>query len=89
MGTTEMLAKNLFAEKAKEIYENSIRSLVETPENIGKVVALDTISCDFAVDADLLIAGDKLRLQHPDALIWFTRIGYKTTFAVGGVLPRQ
>jgi hypothetical protein len=89
MGMIETLPKNLFAERAKEIYETSVRPLVETPENIGKILALDALSHDFEIDLDLLIAGDKLRLQHPDAQIWFTRIGYKTTFAVGGVLPRQ
>jgi hypothetical protein len=89
MGMTETLSKNRFAEEAKEIYETSVRSLVETQENTGKIVALDVLSHDFEIDLDLLIAADKLRLRHPHAKIWFTRIGYKTAFAVGGVLPRQ
>jgi hypothetical protein len=89
MGMPETLAKNTFAQSAKDLYETSVRPLVETPENMGKILALDLLSHDFAIDLDLLVAGDKLRLHHPDAQIWFTRIGYKTTFAIGGVLPRQ
>jgi hypothetical protein len=81
MGMTEILTKNLFAERAKEIYETFVRSVVETPENIGKILALDTLSRDFEIDINLLIAGDKLRIQHPDAQIWFTRVGYKTAYS--------
>ena len=54
----------------------------------GKIVALDTQSADFELDTDLLTAGDRLRARHPEAAIWFTRVGYKTAFAVGGALTR-
>ena len=74
------------AELGKALYELQIRAHVELPENVGKIVALDTQSADFELDADLLTAGDRLRARHPEAAIWFTRVGYKTAFAVGGVL---
>jgi hypothetical protein len=79
---------NLIAETGKSLYASQIRALVERPENIGKIVALDTQTADFELDSDLLVAGDRLRERHPEAIIWFTRVGYKTTFAVGGALTR-
>lgn len=75
--------------QGKALYESQIRSRVELPENVGKIVALDTRSADFEVDSDLLTAGDRLRARHPEAAIWFTRVGYKTAFAVGGALTRE
>ena len=76
------------AELGKALYESQIRFQVELPENLGKIVALDTQSADFELDTDLLKAGDRLRARHPEAAIWFTRVGYKTAFAVGGALTR-
>ena len=76
------------AQRGKSLYESQIRALVESPENVGKIVALDTQSADFELDSDLLLAGDRLRARHPEATIWFTRVGYKTAFAVGGALTR-
>ena len=78
----------LLAELGKSLYESQVRSRVELPENVGKIVALDTQSADFELDSDLVVAGDRLRERHPDAAIWFTRVGYKTAFAVGGALTR-
>lgn len=85
MSTTQT---TLLAERGKALYESQVRLQVELPENLGKIVALDTQSADFELDADLLTAGDRLRARHPEAAIWFTRVGYKTTFAVGGALTR-
>jgi hypothetical protein len=76
------------ADIGKALYEAQVRSRVELPENVGKIVALDTQSADFELDTDLLTAGDRLRERHPNAAIWFTRVGYKTAFAVGGALTR-
>lgn len=76
------------AQRGKSLYESQIRALVELPENVGKIVALDTQSADFELDSDLVVAGERLRQRHPEATIWFTRVGYKTAFAVGGALTR-
>ena len=83
-----LIPSHFLAERGKSLYESQIRSRVELPENVGKIVALDTQSADFELDSDLVAAGDRLRERHPDAAIWFTRVGYKTAFAVGGALTR-
>ena len=70
------------AQLGKALYESQVRARVELPENVGKIVALDTQSNDYELDTDLLTAGDRLRARHPEAAIWFTRVGYKTAFAV-------
>jgi hypothetical protein len=77
---------NQIADRGKSLYDSQIRALVEFPENVGKIVALDTQTADFELDSDLLLAGDRLRARHPEASVWFVRVGYKTAFAVGGAL---
>ena len=62
--------------RGKELYERLVRSRVETPENLGKIVSIDVESGDFEVDEDILKATDRLLLRHPGAPIWGERIGY-------------
>lgn len=83
-----LIQSHFLAECGKSLYESRIRALVEFPENVGKIVALDTQTADFEINSDLILAGDRLRKRHPEAAIWFTRVGYKTAFAVGGALTR-
>lgn len=41
----------------EELHEATVRALVETDENIGKIVSIDVETGDFAVDADPVRAG--------------------------------
>ncbi len=75
--------------RGKEVYERLVRSLVETPDNLGKIVSIDIESGDFEVDEDLLKATDRLLIRHPGAPVWGERIGYDAVFALGaGSLSR-
>ena len=75
--------------RGKELYERLVRSRVETPENLGKIVSIDVESGDFEVDEDLLKATDRLLLRHPGAPVWGERIGYDAVFALGaGTISR-
>ena len=38
------------AAKAKQLYESEIRSTVETPENIGKMLVVDVETGEYAID---------------------------------------
>ena len=80
--------ENQVAERGKNLYASRVRDLVERPENVGKIVALDVESADYEVDGDLLAAGDRVLARRPEASLWFTRIGYNAAFAVGGTLTR-
>ena len=42
------------------IYLKQLRSKVEIPENIGKIISIDIETGEFAVDADPLVTGTQL-----------------------------
>ncbi len=74
--------------RGKALYQEQIRSLVETQESLGKIVAIDIESGDYEVDSDLLAASRRLRTRHASARIWAERIGYNAVYAVGGTRTR-
>ncbi len=74
--------------RGQEIYENRLRALLETEENIGKIVSIDITTGDYEIADDLIISGRKLQARHPDALMYGKRIGYNAVYAVGGSLVR-
>jgi hypothetical protein len=74
--------------RGKDLYENRIRSLVETPENIGRIVSIDIDTGAYVVGDDLVSTGDRLFALHPGAALYGARIGYNAVYAVGGSLLR-
>ena len=75
-------------QRGKELYEQHIRALVETQENIGKIVSIDIETGDYEVGDDLIATGDRLFARHPDAALYGARIGYNAVYALGGTLIR-
>ena len=75
-------------QRGKELYDSQIRSQVETPENIGKIVSFNIETGEYEIGDDLLITSRRLREKQADALIWAERIGFNAVFAVGGTLIR-
>lgn len=75
-------------QRGKELYHSQIRSQVETPENIGKIVSINIETGEYEIGDDLLITSRRLREKQADALIWAERIGFNAVFAVGGTLIR-
>jgi hypothetical protein len=67
--------ETVHAERGRAIYDAQVRPLVEA-ENRGKVVAIDIDTADYEVDETTLAAADRLLARHPDAQLWFVRIGY-------------
>ncbi|MCX6362454.1 MAG: hypothetical protein NT029_21895 [Armatimonadetes bacterium] len=70
------------------MYEQVIRTLVETEGNIGKIVSIDIDSGDYTIDDDAIASARLLLARRPDAAIYGARIGYDAMFAVGGTLNR-
>lgn len=68
-------SKEEAARRGTEIYERDIRSQVEA-DNKGKYVAIDIETGAWEMDADEIVAGDRLLVRNPDAQIWMTRVGY-------------
>ncbi len=56
------------------IYERDIAPKM-SPEDQRKVVAIEVESGDFEVARDEILADERLRSRHPDALFWFRRVG--------------
>ena len=67
-------SKEEFAQRGDEIYDRAIRPQVES-ENKGKFVAIDIETGAWEMDADELIAGDRLTARIPDAQTWMVRVG--------------
>lgn len=69
-------SKEEFARRGDEIYNRDIRSLVENTQNKGKFVAIDIETGLWEMDADEILAGDRLVTRVPDAQTWMLRVGY-------------
>lgn len=76
------------APRGKEIYEQKLRKLVETPENIGKIISIDVDSGDYAIEDELLESGDLLLKRRPNARMYGARIGYDAVYGIGGTINR-
>ncbi|MGM3306547.1 hypothetical protein ACSQ6I_11300 [Anabaena sp. WFMT] len=74
--------------RGKEIYEKSIRTVVEQTENIGKIISINVETGEYEIGDDLIITSRKLQTKQADAAIWAGRIGYNAVYAVGGTLIR-
>jgi len=76
-------------EQVMELYERTLRSEVETQENVGKLIHIDIKSGDYEIGSDLSNNEvQRLRERHPDAEIIAMRIGYNAVDAIGGTLER-
>src|SRR5205814_4581842 len=75
-------------QQGQEIYENRLREQLETEENIGKILAIDVETGEYAIAEDPLAAGRQLLARRPDAAIYALRIGYDAVYALGGTLTR-
>ena len=62
------------ARRGDEIYDRDILPKL-TPEDKGRIVAIDIDSGDYEFASDELTAAHGLRARQPDAQIWFRRVG--------------
>ncbi|MEP6754320.1 MAG: hypothetical protein ABJA67_02375 [Chthonomonadales bacterium] len=69
-------SKEEFARRGDEIYNLTIRPLVDNAENRGKFVAIDIESGNWEMDADEILAGDRLLTREPISQTWMIRIGF-------------
>ncbi|OUC13995.1 MAG: hypothetical protein B0A82_14520 [Alkalinema sp. CACIAM 70d] len=80
--------KEEVARRGKALYEAQVRSQVE-PEFIGKVVAIDINSGEFAIGENSLNAADILLERLPEAQIWFVRVGHRAVHRIGYAGPME
>ena len=74
--------------RGTELYEKRIRSLVETG-NIGRILAIDIESGEYAVADERYDACKVLIDKNPDAQIWTLRIGHIAVEKFGGGDTRE
>lgn len=85
---TILLSREEVGERAKKLYESTIRQQIEIDKNIGKMVIIDFESGDYEVDETGLKAARKLSAKHPNARLFGIRIGYNVAVSFGGVMER-
>jgi hypothetical protein len=76
------------ARSGQFLYESAIRSQVETPDNLGKIISIDIETGNYTIDDNLLDSSRRLQQQYPHAVIWAERIGFNAVYAVGGTLTK-
>jgi hypothetical protein len=70
------------ARRGTELYEQQVRPQVEAG-NHDKIAAIDLDTGAFDLGEDRLTAGKRLLAHHPDAQIWFARIGHRAVNRLG------
>ena len=70
----------------QSLYDEKLRRVVETPDNIGKQIVIDVETGDYEIDEDGLAASRRILAKRPDAPLYGLRIGYNAVCTLGGVL---
>lgn len=76
------------AEDAEAVYQR-LRSQLETPDKIGKMVIIEPDSGDYEIDDLGVRAARRLRERRKDGDFFGIRIGYKYAESFGGGLTRR
>jgi hypothetical protein len=71
-----------------KIYHQSIRSLVETPENIGKMLTLDVETGEYRIGVNSIEGAIELKQNRPMARLFTVRIGYDVGVSFDGSSER-
>jgi hypothetical protein len=87
-GTQRRYSKEEFARRGDAIYEKEVRPQLKADDE-GKFAAIDIESGEFAIDADELKAGNKLRRRIPEPQIWIVRVGHRAVHRIGGRVRRE
>lgn len=82
------VSRDEVARRGDALYESEIKGVVETDENVGKIVSIDIETGAYEVGEDPVDTARRIQARHPDAAIWTKRIGYNAVYAVGGSLTR-
>jgi hypothetical protein len=86
MAQTHQIANEEIDRIGQQLYDQRIRSLVETPSNVGKQIVIDVETGDYEIDDSGLDASRRLQAKHPGASLYGLRIGYNAVYTLGGVL---
>jgi hypothetical protein len=71
-----------------KIYEQRIRSLVEMPENIGKMLTLDVETGEYKIGVNTIEGAIELKKNRPMSRLFTLRIGHDVGVSFGGLSER-
>jgi hypothetical protein len=71
------------AQRAKQFYDQEIRSCVEYGDNIGKMIVIDAETGEYGIDEIGIEPGLKLKQKNPNARLFMMRIGYDVAVTFG------
>lgn len=81
------LSSEEISRRGKELYEQRLRALVETHENVGKLISIDIETGDYKIGDDKsLDAPHRLLARHSDAALYTIHIGYNVVDSFGGMI---
>lgn len=63
------LSDEEITQRGQELYEKSIRSQVETAENIGKIISINVETGESEIGKDLVVISRRLQGRQADAAI--------------------
>lgn len=81
-------SKEEFAKRGDAIYEKDILPKLRA-KDVGKFLAVDIETGEYALASDEMKAGDQLLRRRPEVQIWMVRVGYTSTRSFGGRQLRQ
>jgi hypothetical protein len=73
------------AQRAKQFYDQGIRSSVEHGDNLGKMIVIDALTGEYRIDKTGVESALKLKQKNPNARLFTMRIGYDVAVSFGGV----
>lgn len=76
-----------FSRKGKKIYQEILPELIQNPSNLGKVVAIDIETGDYAIADKTIAAADQIFASSPNAQLWFERIGADSVYHFTNIHP--
>jgi hypothetical protein len=75
-------------EQGLKVYEQRIRALVETSQNIGKMLTLDVETGEYKIGVNSIEGAIELKKNRPMARLFTLRIGHDVGVSFGGLSER-
>jgi hypothetical protein len=73
----------------ERMYEEKIKSVVEIPTNIGKMLTLDVETGEYRIGDNSIEGGLELKQKRPASRLFTLRIGYEVGVSFGGLSERS
>jgi hypothetical protein len=75
-----------FLTRGTKIYQDQVLPLL-SQDCLGKIVAIDIETGEYAIANTTLEAADKMAEKLPEPQLWFERVGSETVHKFGSVTP--